>query len=94
MANYRPLMTDEAINSLHTTRVLDEHGEARELSLTGERPLTIYLDTREIVTLMTMGAQPELLTLGYLRNQGLVEHLEDIVAIQVAWDVDAVGLIK
>lgn len=85
-------MTDEAINSLHTATVLDEFGEARELSLTGERPLTIYLDNREIVTLMTMGAQPELLTLGYLRNQGLVEHLEDIVAIQVAWDVDAVAV--
>lgn len=92
MANYQPLMTNEAIHSLHTTTVLDEYGEPRELSLTGERPLTIYLDTREIVTLMTMGAQPELLTLGYLRNQGLVENLEDIVAIQVAWDVDAVAV--
>ncbi len=86
------MMTDEAIHSLHSATVLDELGEARELSLTGERPLTIYLDNREIVTLMTMGAQPELLTLGYLRNQGLVEHLEDIVAIQVAWDVDAVAV--
>jgi FdhD protein len=86
------MMTDEAIDSLHTATVLDEFGDARELSLTGERPLTIYLDNREIVTLMTMGAQPELLTLGYLRNQGLVEHLEDIVAIQVAWDVDAVAV--
>ena len=92
MANYRPNMTDEAIDSLHVTTVLDEHGQSRELSLTGERPLTIYLDKREIVTLMTMGAQPELLTLGYLRNQGLVERIEDIVAIQVAWDVDAVAV--
>lgn len=85
-------MTNEAINSLHETTVIDEHGEPRELSLTGERPLTIYLDKREIVTLMTMGAQPELLTLGYLRNQGLVEQLEDIVSIQVSWDVEAVAV--
>jgi len=85
-------MTDEGIHSLHTATVLDEFGEARELSLTGERPLTIYLDKREIVTLMTMGAQPELLTLGYLRNQGLVEQLEDIIAIQVDWDVEAVAV--
>jgi len=92
VGNYRPLMSDEGIQTLHTTNVLDENGEERELSLTGERPLTIYLDKREIVTLMTMGAQPELLTLGYLRNQGLIERLEDIVAIQVAWDVEAVAV--
>lgn len=92
MANYRPKMTDESIHRLHVTTVVDENGESRELSLTGERPLTIYLDKREIVTLMTMGAQPELLTLGYLRNQGLVEQIEDIVAIQVAWDVEAVAV--
>ncbi|MDC9725953.1 MAG: formate dehydrogenase accessory sulfurtransferase FdhD [Gammaproteobacteria bacterium] len=92
MASYRPKMTDEGIHSLHSTTVLDEFGEVRELALTGEKPLTIYLDKREIVTLMTMGAQPELLTLGYLRNQGLVESLEDIIAIQVDWDVDAVAV--
>ena len=85
-------MTDEGINSLHSTQVIDEHGQAREMSLTGERPLTIYLDKKEIVTLMTMGTQPELLTLGYLRNQGLIQALGDIVAIQVDWDVEAVAV--
>lgn len=90
MANYRPLMSDEGIHRLHTTTVLDEHGVQREISLTGERPLTIYLDKQEIVTLMTLGAQPELLTLGYLRNQRLVDKLTDIESIQVDWDVDAV----
>ncbi|MDF1588080.1 MAG: formate dehydrogenase accessory sulfurtransferase FdhD [Gammaproteobacteria bacterium] len=92
MANYRPFMSDEGIHQLHTTIVLDEHGEQREISLTGERPLTIYLDKREIVTLMTLGAQPELLTLGYLRNQGLVDTLTDIASIQVDWDVDSVAV--
>ena len=83
-------MTDEGIHHLHTSTVLDEHGESREISLTGEKPLTIYLDKHEVVTLMTLGAQPELLTLGYLRNQGLVDNLEDILSIQVDWDVDSV----
>lgn len=92
MAKYRPLLSDSGIELLHTTTVIDEHGEPRELSLTGERPLTIYLDKREIVTLMTMGSQPELLTLGYLRNQGLVQSIDDIVAIQVEWDVEAVAV--
>jgi len=90
VANYRPEMTDAGIHNLHETTVLDEHGEVREISLTGERPLTIYLDKREIVTLMTLGSYPELLTLGYLRNQRLVDNLEDIIAIQVDWDVESV----
>lgn len=90
MANYRPEMTDEGIHRLHEATVLDEHGEEREISLTGERPLTIYLDKREIVTLMTLGSNPELLTLGYLRNQHLVDNIEDIIAVQVDWDVEAV----
>jgi len=92
VAKYRPLMSDEGIHRLHTTTVVDEHGESREISLTGERPLTIYLDKQEIVTLMTLGAQPELLTLGYLRNQSLVDNLADIKSIQVDWDVDAVAV--
>lgn len=92
MAEYRPQMSNAGIHRLHTTTVVDENGESREVSLTGERPLTIYLNTIEIVTLMTLGAQPELLTLGYLRNQGLVDKLEDIESIQVDWDVEAVAV--
>jgi len=92
VVRYQPEMTNQGINRLHTTTVLDESGESREVSLTGERPLTIYLDNREIVTLMTLGGQPELLTLGYLRNQGLVDELTHIKSIQVDWDVDAVAV--
>jgi FdhD protein len=86
------VMTNEGIDSLHSFKALDEHGDYRDVALTGERPLTIYLDKREIVTLMTMGAHPELLTLGYLRNQGLVTSIEDVIAIQVDWGVEAVAV--
>lgn len=86
------MMSDEGIDTLYSTQAVDEHGQTREMVLTGERPLTIYLDKREIVTLMTMGTQPELLTLGYLRNQGLIQSLGDIIAIQVDWDVEAVAV--
>jgi FdhD protein len=86
------VMTDAGVDRLHTTTVLDEHGEEREITLTGERPLTIYLDKREIVTLMTLGAQPELLVLGYLRNQNLVDNIEDIESVQVDWDVEAAAV--
>lgn len=92
MAKYQPQMTDAGIHRLHTTTVIDENGDSREMALTGERPLTIYLNSIEIVTLMTLGAQPELLTLGYLRNQALVDDLQDIISIQVDWDVEAVAV--
>jgi FdhD protein len=57
-----------------------------------ERPLTIYLDRREIVTLMTLGQQPELLVLGYLLNQRLIGGLHEVAAVNVDWDVDAAAV--
>jgi FdhD protein len=52
----------------------------------------VFVDNRELVTLMTLGAEPELLVLGYLRNQRLVERCEEIDSITVDWDVDAAGV--
>lgn len=72
-----------------TTQVFDEYGQIREISIAGERPLTLYLNKREIVTLMTLGAEPEALVLGYLRNQGMVKAFSQIRAVQVDWDVEA-----
>jgi len=69
--------------------VFDEYGALREVAIAGERPLTLYLNKREIVTLMTLGAEPEALVLGYLRNQGMLSSLAQIQAIQVDWDVSA-----
>jgi FdhD protein len=71
---------------------VDERGRASTIHIPAERPLTVYVDKREIVTLMTLGGAPEALTLGYLRNQRLVRELEDIVSIQVDWSVDAVAV--
>jgi len=48
-----------------------------------ERPLTLMVDGREIVTLMTLGPAPEWLALGYLRNQRLIEDLTDIRSVEV-----------
>ena len=58
--------------------------------IAGEHPLTLYVDKREILTLMTLGAAPEALAIGYLRNQRLLDRVEDIVSVQVDWDVNAV----
>ena len=70
----------------------DEFGAERQISTPAERPLTVFVDTRELVTLMTLGAAPELLVLGYLRNQRLVESIDDIESITVDWDVQAAGV--
>jgi FdhD protein len=69
---------------------VNEKGEVLPISIAGEHPLTLYVDKREIVTLMTLGAWPEALAIGYLRNQRLVESLEQIASVQVDWDVNAV----
>jgi FdhD protein len=61
--------------------------------IAGEYPLTIYLDKRELVTLMTLGQHPEALVLGYLRNQRLVRSIEDIESVQVDWETDACAVI-
>ncbi len=52
----------------------------------------MFVDKRELVTLMTLGARPELLVLGYLLNQRLIDRLEDVAAINVDWDVAAAAV--
>ena len=72
-------------------QVLDEFGVRREVSIPAERPLTVFVDRRELVTLMTLGASPELLVLG-LRNQRLVDSVDDIDSITVDWEVGAAAV--
>jgi FdhD protein len=87
---YRPLLTNAARPSTFTVGAVDETGAARETAIAGEHPLTLYVDKQELLTLMTLGAAPEALAIGYLRNQRLVERIDDIVSVQVDWDVNAV----
>jgi FdhD protein len=71
---------------------VNEYGEAQKVAIPAERALTVYVDKRELVTLMTLGAHPELLVLGYLRNQRLVREVGDIESITVDWDVGAAAV--
>jgi len=87
---YVPAMTRAGLAPTHPVTAIDEHGAARDARVAGERPLTLYVDKREIVTLMTLGTQPEALALGYLRNQGLIERLTDIKAVQADWEAESV----
>ena len=72
--------------------VVNEFGEKKPLSIPAERDLTVYVDKRELVTLMTLGARPEWLVLGYLRNQRLVESVHDIESVTVDWEVGAAAV--
>ena len=89
---YRPLLTDAGRPATFDVDAVDEHGETRTVPIAGEHPLTVYVDKQEILTLMTLGAAPEDLTIGYLRNQRLVDSIEDIVAVQVDWETSSVAV--
>ena len=87
-----PRLTAAAAPLTHEVEVLDEFGATRRISIPAERALTVFVDKRELVTLMTLGAAPELLVLGYLRNQRLVDSAADIESITVDWDVQAAAV--
>ncbi|MDP3709720.1 MAG: formate dehydrogenase accessory sulfurtransferase FdhD, partial [Polaromonas sp.] len=71
---------------------VNEYGEQHKVSIPAERALTVYVDKRELVTLMTLGAHPELLVLGFLRNQRLLKSVHEIESITVDWDVGAAAV--
>lgn len=86
-------LSDEGLDATISVTAIDEYGAQKHGHIATERALTIYLDQREIVTIMTLGTQPELLTLGWLRNQRLVENLDHIKSITVNWETDSVNVI-
>jgi FdhD protein len=89
---YRPLLTQNARPATYTVEARDENGAIVPTPIAGEHPLTLYVDKQEVVTLMTLGAAPEALAIGFLRNQRLVDSIEEIVSVQVDWDVNAVAV--
>ena len=82
-------LSNAGLGATIAVTAIDECGEQKPGHVAAERALTIYLDRREIVTVMTLGTQPELLTLGWLRNQRLVESLQDVKSILVNWETDS-----
>jgi len=86
----RPTLSDAGRDPTHAVTVVNEFGESVEASIPGELPLTVHLEDQEIVTLMTLGTRPEELALGYVRNQRLVDSIEDIESVAVDWDSHSV----
>lgn len=87
-----PRLSQACVPLTREVTVVNEFGEQRVLSIPAERDLTVYVDKRELVTLMTLGGHPEWLVLGYLRNQRLVESVHDIESITVDWEVGAAAV--
>ncbi|MCP5283260.1 MAG: formate dehydrogenase accessory sulfurtransferase FdhD [Burkholderiaceae bacterium] len=87
-----PRLTEARGELLREITILDEYGDRRIIHIPAERPLTVFVDKRELVTLMTLGAMPEHLVLGYLLNQRLIKRVDEIESITVDWDVAAAAV--
>ena len=75
-----------------TSRVsgIDEGGKPIDTSVTVERPLTLFLNSREIVTMMTIGDYPEYLAVGYLVNQNMLSGEDEVTGVEYEEDIDTV----
>tara|TARA_R110002049_G_scaffold124479_1_gene280012 strand:+ start:92773 stop:93615 length:843 start_codon:yes stop_codon:yes gene_type:complete len=89
----KPSLSDSGLAPTHAVVAVDQYGEQRDVRVSGESPLTLKVDDREVVTLMTLGTHPELLALGYLRNQRLIENITDIESVNVDWDKESAQVI-
>lgn len=92
MRHRMPRLTQSQAPLTHATTATNEYGESVAVSVPAERALTVYVDKRELVTLMTLGASPEMLVLGFLRNQRLVGSVDEIESITVDWEVGAAAV--
>jgi FdhD protein len=92
VAKHRPQLTNAARPATFEVEAYNERGAMVPTAIAGEHPLTLYVDKREIVTLMTLGDAPEALAIGYLRNQRLVSSIEEIAAVQVDWETNSVAV--
>ena len=88
----KPCITRASRPLTFEVEALNERGEVLATPIAGEHPLTLYVDRREIVTLMTLGQEPEALALGYLRNQRLVRSMDEVEVVQVDWETNAVAI--
>ena len=84
----RPCPDDPRLT--RTVAGIDHEGRALETAVVVERPLTLFLNRREIVTMMTIGDHPDWLAVGYLRNQNMLRPDDRITAIEYEEELDTV----
>tara|TARA_B100001758_G_C18286908_1_gene544795 strand:- start:115 stop:1032 length:918 start_codon:yes stop_codon:yes gene_type:complete len=68
----------------------DQEGTKITTSVVIERPLTIFLNSQEIVTVMTVGDYPDMLAVGFLLNQNMLRVDDEIISIDFDGDLDVV----
>ncbi|MGE0701854.1 MAG: formate dehydrogenase accessory sulfurtransferase FdhD, partial [Hyphomicrobiaceae bacterium] len=73
-----------------TVQGIDQEGRPVATDVVSERPLTLFLNAREIVTMMTIGDHPELLAVGYLFNQGMLRPDDEITGVDYDDDIATV----
>ena len=83
----KPRLTEARAELTRAVEVCNEWGQRSQTSIPVERALTVYLDKHELVTLMTLGARPEWLVLGFLRNQRLIDSVDQIESVTVDWSL-------
>ena len=71
-------------------RGIDQDGKPIETAVVTERPLTLFLNGREIVTMMTIGDHPDYLAVGYLLNQNMLRPDDRIVAVDYDEEIETV----
>ena len=72
---------DQLMGLTQLVNGFDQNGQACEINVVEEQPLTIFLNGQEIVTAMTIGDYPQYLALGFLKNQGMLTDNENILGI-------------
>jgi FdhD protein len=85
--NKKIKLSESGLSPTHSIQIYNHLNDEIKAKVAGELPLTIKIDNEEIVTLMTLGTRPEELTLGYLRNQNLIEDINEIISVNVKWDI-------
>lgn len=93
MSQPKIINTQPNIPQTMNVTVYDEYGESMIKPIACERALTVYLNWREIVTLMTLGARPEMLVLGYLKNQGLINEMNALDSVIIDWETQSAAVI-
>ncbi|TKF79224.1 formate dehydrogenase accessory sulfurtransferase FdhD [Vibrio kanaloae] len=91
----KPNIIKTSENPLQTieVEVFDEYGEKLTKQIACERPLTVMLNWKEIVTLMTLGSRPEALVLGYLKNQSFLSDPDAVESIIIDWETSSAAVI-
>lgn len=92
-SNPKLIKTNTDVPLTIAVTAINENGEKVDKFIACERPLTVYLNWQPIVTLMTLGARAEALSLGYLKNQGFISDISKLESVIVDWDVSSAAIL-